>query len=100
MTKSAPMRLLTTRLRIVIAFCLTAFCLILSLHWNHKKSYWLITAPFLRGFWPLLVANALLYAYICWIAFWLTRGTKRTERVFVAGWFTGLLLSPLPVLWP
>jgi hypothetical protein len=35
------------------------------------------------------------YIYFCWLAFWLIRGTKGQERVFMVGWFAGLLLSPL-----
>jgi hypothetical protein len=100
MTKSAPTRLLTTRFRISLAFGVTALGFILNLHWSHKKSQWLFTAPFLHEFWPLLVANTLLYAYFCWLAFWFIRGTNGAERVFIVGWFTGILLWPLPRLWP
>ena len=100
MTQSAPTRLLTTHLRIGVAFGVTAVYFILSLHWSHRRSRWLFTDPFLREFWPLLVANVLFYAYVCWLAFWFIRGTKGAERIFIVGWFTEILLWPLRMLSP
>jgi len=40
------------------------------------------------------------YAYFCWLAFWLIRGTKGPERLFMVGWFAGILLSPVETLRP
>lgn len=74
---------------------MSALYFILSLHWSHRKSEWLFTSPFLRGYWPLLIANVSFYAYLCWLAFWFIRGTKGAERIFIVGWFTEILLWPL-----
>lgn len=59
----------------------------------------MLGSPLLHG-WPLITVNIVLYAYICWLAFWFIRGTAGRERLFVVGWFLGLLLWPLKVLWP
>lgn len=52
-----------------------------------------------RG-WPMIAVNVFFYSYVCWLAFWFIRGTKGPERVFMAGWFAGLLLWPLKMLHP
>lgn len=40
------------------------------------------------------------YVYLCWSAFWLIRGTAGAERVFMVGWFAGILVSPFRMLRP
>jgi hypothetical protein len=70
------------------------------LYWGHTKSGWLFTAgPVLHG-WLLIAANVFFYAYVGWLGFWLIRGTAGPERLFMAGWFAGSLLSPLHTLGP
>jgi len=97
-----PRRLLTTRMRIVVALGLTSLALVQSvrgLYVHHAKSAWLLGTPLLHG-WALITVNVVLYAYICWLAFWFIRGTVGKERFFIVGWFLGLLLFPLRMLWP
>ena len=48
--------------------------------------------------WPLVAANVVFYGYLCWLAFWLIRGTHGRERVVMVGWFSSILLSPLEAL--
>jgi len=48
----------------------------------------------------LVGVNALIYTYICWLAFWLIRGTAGRERVFMVGWFAGILLWPFRMVRP
>jgi hypothetical protein len=47
---------------------------------------------------PLVAANVVFYGYLCWLAFWFIRGTHGRERVFMVGWFSATLLSPLEML--
>jgi hypothetical protein len=96
-----PARLLTTRMRIILALAVTVLVLvqeIRGLHPGHAQSGWFIGSP-LRG-WALITVNVFLYAYICWLAFWFIRRTVGRERVFMVGWFAGILLWPLRMLRP
>ena len=96
------MRLLTTRLRISLALGITALVFvqdIRGLYYHRSISPWLLGGPPLHG-WTLIAVNAGLYAYVCWVASWLIRGTTGRERFFMIGWFMGLLLWPLKLLWP
>ena len=98
MTDSQPTRLLTTRWRAGVAVGLTACVFALAVRdillSSHRRGLPLPLDFLLRG-WPLVAANVVFYAYLCWLAFWLARGTHGRERVFVAGWFLAVLLSPL-----
>jgi hypothetical protein len=50
--------------------------------------------------WPLVAPDVLIYAYICWLGFWLIRGTAGRERFFMLGWFAHVLLWPLKMWRP
>jgi hypothetical protein len=101
LTQSHRTWLLTTRMRTAVAFGLTALVFALEiLHWGYTKSGWLFTAGFMLRGWLLVAMNAFFYGYVCWLAFWLIRGTAATERLFMMGWFAGLVLSPLRALGP
>lgn len=101
MTQSHPTRLLTTRVRTGAALGLTALVFALTiLHWGHTKSGWLFTPGFVLHGWLLMALNVFFYGYVCWLGFWLIRGTAGPERLFMVGWFAGLLLSPLNTLGP
>jgi len=92
MTQLPPIRLLTTRLRIALAMGLTALVLvqeIRGLHPHRAGPVWLLGPPLLHG-WVLMAVNVLLYAYICWLAFWCVRGTAGRERF---SWWGGLWVS-------
>jgi hypothetical protein len=101
MAQSQPSRLLTTRLRTGVAAGLTALVFALAvrdvLHLGHKRGR-LLPLDFTLHGWPLVAANVLFYGYLCWLAFWLIRGTKGRERVVMVGWFAAVLLSPLETL--
>lgn len=84
-----------------MALGLTALVLALTiLHWGHTKAGWLFTAGSVLHGWLLVAVNVLFYGYACWLGFWLIRGTAGPERLFMVGWFAGLLLSPLHTLGP
>src|SRR5438552_3519484 len=94
MTQSLPTRLLTTRVRAAVALALTALVLAVQIpHWRHTKSGWLFTDGWYG--WLPVALDVFFYAYFCWLAFWLIRGTKGPERLFMVGWFAGILLSPV-----
>jgi len=97
-----PARLLTTRRRSAIALALTGFVFmqaIRELRLGHTESGWFLGVPLLHG-WQLLAVNILIYLYICWLAFWFIRGSAGRERLFMVGWFVGILLWPLKMLRP
>ena len=48
--------------------------------------------------WPLIAANVVFYGYLCWLAFWLIRGSHGRERVFIVGWLSATVLPPLELL--
>lgn len=48
----------------------------------------------------MIAVNVFLYGYVCWLAFWVIRGTKGPESLFMVGWFAGILLWPLKMLYP
>lgn len=101
LSQRSPAQLLTTRRRSAIAVVLTAFVLIQAiraLYGQHAQSRWLFSPP-LHG-WILVTVNASYYAYMCWLGFWLIRGTAGRERLFMVGWFADLLLWPLKILRP
>jgi hypothetical protein len=97
-----PARLLTNRARTILALGLTALVFvqdIRGLRLGHAESGWFLGAPLLHD-WTLVGVNALIYTYICWLAFWFIRRTAGRERAFVVGWFAGILLWPLSMLRP
>jgi hypothetical protein len=100
MSSSPPARLLTTRTRCAVALGLTGFVFALAIRdvllVSHAKRAW----PFVLHGWPGVALNVFFYGYVCWLGFWLIRGTSGTERVFMTGWFAGILLSPLRALRP
>ena len=84
-----------------MALGLTALVFALEiLHWGYTKSGWLFTSGFVLHGWLLVAMNIFFYGYLCWVGFWLVRGTAGIERLFIMGWFAGLLLSPLRMLGP
>ena len=100
--KQPGARLLTTRRRSIIALVLTGFVFMQALRAlrpGHIESSWFLGVPLLHG-WLLLAVNILLYLYICWLAFWFIRGTAGRERLFMVGWFVGILLWPLKMIRP
>ena len=103
MSPSHPTRLLTTRGRSAVALGLTGLVFALAfrdmLHAGHPKSGWLFSSAVPHG-WPGIALSVFFYVYLCWLAFWFVGGTAGTERVFMVGWFVGILLSPLEVLRP
>jgi len=85
-----------------MALALTGFAFIQAirqLRLGPTESGWFLVVPLLHG-WLLLAMNILIYLYFCWLAFWLIRGTAGRERLFMVGWFVGILLRPLKILGP
>jgi hypothetical protein len=87
-----------------MAMAFAAYGLVLAvrggLHPGHNMSSWLMPAsPIFHGR-LLVIANILIYGWICWIVFWLVRRTAGRERVFVLGLFADILPWPLRILRP
>jgi hypothetical protein len=94
-----PTRLLTTRVRIIVALGLTAFVFALAirggLHLGRTETGSLLPWDFLLHGCALIAANVALYLYMCWLGFWFIRGTTGPERFFMVGWFANILLVPI-----
>jgi hypothetical protein len=102
LTGSHPTRLLTTRLRIVLAMGWTAYLLALAIQGIIRRSHagWLLPQSVLFHGWGLTAFNVVIYGEICWIAFWCIRHTIGRERLFMAGMFANILLWPAKMLLP
>ena len=48
----------------------------------------------LHGYW-LIGAKVALYVFLCWLGFWMIRGTEGRERLFMVGWFSAILIPPI-----
>jgi len=71
-----------------------------GLHPNHVQSHWLAPpSPLFHGL-ALIAFNIFIYGWMCWIFFWLIRGTAGSERVFWIGWLVDILTWPIKILWP
>lgn len=83
---------------------MTAFVLALGirdqLHPARAECGWLITSDGWLPGWLVIVLNVGFYAAFCWGGFWFIRGNRGRERLFMVGWFTVFLLSPLKTLGP
>lgn len=99
-----PIRLLTNHTRTAVAVGLTTFVFALALrgglHLGHTESGWLLPLDLVLHGWLLIAVNVAFYGYLCWLGFWFIRGTEGRERLFLAGWFANILLSPLEKLRP
>jgi hypothetical protein len=97
--KKARSGLLTTRLITGIAVAITAVAFArsvrTSIRISHNHSGWLLPSGVMLHGRALLIANLVMYAYMCWLGYWIIRSTKGRERIFMSGWFVPLLLSPL-----
>ena len=99
---SHPTRLLTTRLRIVLAMGWAASFLALAIRGIIRRGHagWLLPQSILFHGWVLTAFNVLVYGEICWIAFWCIRRTLGRERLFMVGMFANFLLWPAKMLLP
>jgi hypothetical protein len=104
LAQSHPARLLTTRARAAVGAVVTAYVFALGIREQLRPTRagcgWLITTD---GWLPgrlVTVLNVGFYAVFWWGGFWLIRGNQGRERLFMVGWFTFFLLSPLRTLGP
>jgi len=102
LTGSHQTRLLTTRLRIVLAIGWTAYLLALAIRGIIRPSQagWLVPQGILFSGWVVIAFNIVIYGEICWMAFWCIRRTIGWERLFMAGMFANILLWPAKMLLP
>ncbi len=89
-------------MRVALALGLTALVLVQTIRGlarGHTGSGWFLGDPLLHG-WPMIAVNVFIYGYMCWLGFWFVRATAGRERIFMVGWFAGILLWPLRMLRP
>jgi hypothetical protein len=96
--------MLTTRARAAVGAVVTAYVLALGirnlLHPAHADCGLLITSDGWVPGWLITVLNVVFYAAFWWGGFWFIRDNQGRERLFMVGWFTFFLLSPLRTLGP
>jgi hypothetical protein len=96
--------MLTTRARAAVGAVATAYVLALGirdlLHPAHADCGLLITSDGWLPGWLVTVLNVIFYATFWWGGSWFIRGNQGRERLFMVGWFTFFLLSPLRTLGP
>lgn len=102
MIESQPMRLLTTRLRIMLALAWTAYLLAPPVRGivRHAHTGWLVPRSVFFHGWLLVAFNVVVYGQICWMAFWCISGTVGRERLFMVGMFSDILMWPAGLLLP
>ena len=96
--------MLTTRARAAVGMVVTAYVLAQGirelLRPAHADCGLLITSDGWLPGWLVIVLNVGFYAVFWWGGFWFIRGNQGRERLFMIGWFTFFLLSPLRTLGP
>ena len=104
MAQSRPTLLLTTRTRAGVGAALSAYVLVLTirdlLQPAHAEPGWLITPERWLPIWLTVVLNLVFYSVFCWVGLSWTRSARGGERLFIAAWSAGVLLSPLKSLGP
>jgi uncharacterized membrane protein YkvI len=63
---------------------------------NH--SHWLLPLDNVLPAWALWAVNVAFYGYLLWLCFTFFRAVRGKERVLIAGWVPGIVLSPIQSL--
>ena len=96
--------MIASRRAAVIALCLTGWVTVLDVRsifaHPHPQSHWLIPFAFDAPHWIVIAVNVGFNIYLLWLGITFFRFTQGKERVLVAGWFTGFVLSPVQHLAP
>jgi hypothetical protein len=92
-------RLIGSRFTAVIAVILTGYVAAVtfrSAFWQHPHHFrWFLSLGRLLPPWAVLTANVALCASFIYLCVAFPRGLRGKERVLVAGWVPGVLLSPV-----
>ena len=92
-------RVIGTRFTASIGVVLTGYVAALSLRaafWQSPHHFhWLLPLDALLPARPTLAVNVALYAWLFWLCVVFPRALHGKERVLVAGWVPGVLLSPI-----
>jgi hypothetical protein len=92
-------RLIGTRFAAVLGVVLTGFVAVQTLRaafWQYPSHFhWILPLDKLLSPRVTLVVNVVLYAWLLWLCVGLPKAFQGKERVLVAGWALGILLSPI-----
>jgi hypothetical protein len=92
-------RLIGNRLTAAIGVVLTGFVAVQTLRavfWQSPHHFhWLLPLDALLPARAVLAVNVALYAWLLWLCIVFPRALQGKERVLVAGWVPGVLLSPI-----
>lgn len=92
-------RLIRSRFTAAIGVILTGYVAALTLRAAFRRSphhfHWILPLDYLLPAWADLIANVALYAALFFLCVAFLRSVRGKERVLVAGWIPGVLLSPV-----
>jgi hypothetical protein len=92
-------RLIGDRFTAAIGVVLTSFVAVQTLRavfWQSPHHFhWLLPLDALLPARAVLAVNVALYAWLLWLCIVFPRALQGKERVLVAGWVPGVLLSPI-----
>jgi hypothetical protein len=91
--------LIRNRRTAVVSLVLTGFIAAMTFravfsHSSHPSG-WLIPLDSLLPAWAARAVNVAFFVYLLWVCIEFFRGALGQERILVAGWFLGILLSPI-----
>jgi hypothetical protein len=92
-------RLIRNRLTAVVGLILTGYIAVLTFgaafsqapHHSHS----LLPLDSVLPAWALWVVNVVFYGYLLWLCVAFSRAVRGMERILIAGWVPGVLLSPI-----
>jgi hypothetical protein len=92
-------QLINNRFAAAIGVILTGYITALTLRAAFRQSphhfHWILPLDQLLPAWAVLTANVALYAWLLWLCIVFPRALQGKERILVAGWVPGVLLSPI-----
>jgi hypothetical protein len=92
-------RLIRNRRIAVVGLILTGYIAVLTFRAAFSQSplhsHWLLPLDSVLPAWALWAVNVVFYGYLLWLCVTFSRAVRGKERVLIAGWVPGILLSPI-----
>ena len=92
-------RLIRNRRTAAVGLILTGYIAALTFRavfsQSPHHSHWLVPLDSVLPAWALWTVNVVFYGYLLWLCVVFSRAVRGKERVLIAGWVPGILLSPI-----
>ena len=92
-------RLIRNRRTAIVGLILTGYIAVLTFRVAFSQSphhsHWLLPLDSMLPAWALWAVNVVFYGYLLWLCVAFSRAVRGKERVLIAGWVPGILLSPI-----